>query len=459
MSRRLAFAVVGLLAALAYLAWVGVVAAWLAMGASVRIAARGALETATSAAASGATARARRPGPVPTPATPPAAERPPDAIAGTAIPGSPESSDRPGRAGPFESPGNADAGADPTDRPTRRVTATPERPRRGPTLPSAVDWPKLAEVGTREPLTATAHFHVFAEDPADPVLAAAADRWAPEVEALLADVTERLAGRGLPQAPVQLVFSRAYAARCPARGLASTGHDPPLIMIFVADDTTDVQVRAVLAHEITHHVTLDDRFVGDGILTEGIANWGAGRHMLAWQGVRSWEAAVRGYLVHGDYVSIADATALNPRPGEDCIARRDRVYNIRTAFVDWLILRVGLERVLAMPYVEIETPARNGQTPEVQRVPDYAAATGADLELLERLWLRDLAVPARPEARAIPDRRGGPALRVAMWPAHAPPAYPGPAVLPAISIGGFPGARPASGRAAAGRPSAHWNQP
>lgn len=457
MSRRLAFAVVGLLVAVTYLAWVGVVAAWLALGASVRLAARDARETATSAAASGATARARRPAPAP--ATPPAAERPPDAIAGTATPGLPESADRPGRAGPFESPGNADASAEPTDRPTRRVTATPEPPRRGPTLPSAVDWPKLAEVGTREPLTATTHFHVFAEDPGDPVLAGAADRWAPEVEELLADVTERLAGRGLPQAPVQLVFSRAYAARCPARGLASTGHDPPLIMIFVDDDTTDVQVRAVLAHEITHHVTLDDRFVGDGILTEGIANWGAGRQMLAWQGVRSWEAAVRGYLVHGDYVSIADATALNPRPGEDCIARRDRVYNIRTAFVDWLIVRVGLDRVLAMPYVEIETPARDDAAADVQRVPDYAAATGADLAMLERLWLRDLAAPARPEARVVPDRRGEPMPRAGLWLAQAAPAGPGPAVLPALSGWGSPGVRAASGRPAAGRPSAHWSQP
>lgn len=391
MNRRVVCLGAGLLLTAAYLAWVVVVAGGAAVG--VGLAARRATAEAVRAAAgtAQAAAHALEAGATPPPATPAPGGRPLPAA-------TPGADDRPARAGPFATGGPTAPAA--TDRPTRRVTATPEAPRRGPALPGAVDWPKLAEVGTRTPRTTTAHFHVFAEDDQDAVLAAAADRWAPEVEPLLADVTDRLGGRGLPTAPVQLVFSRAYPARCPARGLASTGHDPPLIMIFVDEATPEVQVRAVLAHEITHHVTLDERFVGDGVLTEGIANWGAGRHMLAWQGIASWDAAVRAYLRQGAYVSVADATALNPRPGEDCIARRDRVYNVRTAFVDWLILRIGLARVLAMPYVEVETPGRDGAPPEVQRVPDYAAGAGADLAVLERIWLRDLAAPGRPEARA-----------------------------------------------------------
>jgi hypothetical protein len=72
--------------------------------------------------------------------------------------------------------------------------------------------------------------------------------------------------------------------------------------------------------------------------------------------------------------------------------RRDRIYNIRTAFVDWLVRRLGLAAVLAMPPVEVELPPPdpNGSEPERLRVPDYPAATGQDLKTLEMLWLQEL---------------------------------------------------------------------
>jgi len=308
----------------------------------------------------------------------------------------------------------------------RRLTATPPPP--GPTPVSGVDWPKLAELGEREPQATTAHFQVFADDPDDALLGKAVDRWTPELEALLDRTRAKLGGRSLPTSPVQLVFTRAYDARCPARGLAATAHDPPLLMIFMDEATTELQLRAVLAHEMAHHLTLDERFVGDGILTEGIANWAADGLMLEWQDYPSWDAAVRDYLARGEYVSITDRSPLSPRPGEDCIARRDRVYNARTSFVDWLVRRVGLDTVLAMPYVEIEMPrmeeaadAEDGESaqseegaggtseggdadslatpePEILRVPDYEAATGLDLAALERLWLAEVRAGGRPEA-------------------------------------------------------------
>lgn len=306
----------------------------------------------------------------------------------------------------------------------RRVTATPPAP--GPTPVSGVDWPKLADVGDRQPGATTPHFQVFTADPEDTLLNEAVDTWAPELEALLARTSAKLGGRSLPKTPVQLVFTNAYGARCRARGLAATGEDPPLMMIFIDEATPEVQLRAVLAHEMAHHLTLGERFVGDGILTEGIANWAADDLMLRWQGYDSWDAAVRDYLARGDYVSITEGSPLSPEPGEDCIARRDRVYNVRTSFVDWLVRRIGLDTVLAMPYVEVElpraaaTPKPTGEAtagpdgdaadadsdePEILRVPDYEAATGLDLAALERLWLAEVEASAEP-GRAREDRRG-----------------------------------------------------
>jgi hypothetical protein len=258
-----------------------------------------------------------------------------------------------------------------------------------PTLPPAVDWPTLPDVSTSTPLTTTAHFAVHAADADDPFLTGMARTWAPALEDILRYTSARM-GRQLPKTPVHVVFARAYAAACPARGLASPGEKVPLLMIYVDEHTSAIQVRAVLAHEMVHHLTFDGRFVGDGILTEGIAHWGAGQMLLDWQKLGGWDEAVRRYLAAGEYVSIADDTALNPRPGDNCIERRDRVYNIRAAFVDWLIRNFGREVVLAMPYQEHTTVDPDSGEQKVERVPDYAAATGHTLPELERLWLAEL---------------------------------------------------------------------
>jgi hypothetical protein len=70
--------------------------------------------------------------------------------------------------------------------------------------------------------------------------------------------------RSLPKTPVNVVFARAYTAACPARGLAAPGEATPLLMIYVTDTISPIQIRAVLAHEMVHHLTADPRFVGDG---------------------------------------------------------------------------------------------------------------------------------------------------------------------------------------------------
>jgi len=250
-----------------------------------------------------------------------------------------------------------------------------------------VDWPEVPEVAALEPLTTTAHFTVTVADAGDALLVATAETWAPDLEPLLAEAAERV-GQALPRPPVAVVFARSYAARCPARGLASPGDDVPFLMVMVDEDTPDVQIRAVLAHELVHHLTYHGDFVGDAVLTEGVANWGAGEHALAWQGWSSWPEAARAYLEDGSYVSVADDTGQIPRDGEDCLARRDRVYNVRAAFVEWLVANYGRQTVLAMPSREVPDPASTeGGT---LAVTDYAAATGHSLVALERRWLAEL---------------------------------------------------------------------
>lgn len=288
-----------------------------------------------------------------------------------------------------------------------RGTPAPSADAAGPDTAApngAVDWPELVNLDGRAPIVRTAHFAVYGADAADLLLDGLARRWSRELERLLVADAAR-AGRELPDVPVQVVFARAYAARCPARGLAWADPDEPRIQVFVDATTPDVQVRAVLAHEIAHHLTLSESFVGDGVLTEGIANWVADEPMLAWQGFGTWDDAVRTYRADGSYVAITDPLGQQPIAGEDCLDRRDRVYNARASFVGWMVREFGLDTVLAMPYrvVPVATPAAtppaapdddadaaSDGSAATERVPDYRAATGADLPELERRWLAEI---------------------------------------------------------------------
>lgn len=305
------------------------------------------------------------------------------------------------RSGPLGNAGGSTAAAPtadpnlaaPTPRTTqsRAVTATPGAPAAEPSLPAAVDWPVTPDLTARRPLAESPQFRVFAAADDDALLVRRATEWSSRLGAILAADRQRLEGRDLPDR-VNVVFARRYVARCPARGLAATHDDPPLLMVFIDEASSAVQIEAVLAHEIAHHLTLDDRFVGDGVLTEGIANWGGGQAVLRWQGFSDWPDAVRGYWRQGRYVPITDASALQPRGADDCIARRDRVYNIRTAFVGWLIARIGLARVLAMPAATVTwTDPASGERRQ-QILPDYELATGSSLGQLERQFLRSLGL-------------------------------------------------------------------
>jgi hypothetical protein len=276
----------------------------------------------------------------------------------------------------------------------------------GAVAPS-VNWPDFEAYDAlleTQPTIQTTNFDLYAVDGGDPVLAASVARWAGQIETFHDYVTSRAGA--LSQTPVRVLFDRRYEARCPARGLASPGEESPYLVVFVDEETSDAQVRAVLAHEIAHHVFASEDFVGDGVLTEGLANWAAGAYALAWQGFDSWDDAARAYLRAGNYVSVADDGALTPREGEDCIARRDRIYNVRAAFVSWLIERHGLDLVRAMPErTEQRLNALSGERMEMA-VPDYEAATGRSLTQLESAWLRELLGGAEAAAES-PDSGAG----------------------------------------------------
>jgi hypothetical protein len=274
-------------------------------------------------------------------------------------------------------PDQAEAAPSPRTAAPDATEAAPEA-EGAPTLP--VDWPDLPPATELALVTTAGRLRVRTETDA-PLLVAEARRWGPEGEALLALQEARL-GLELPFETLDLVFASTYPGRCPARGLASPAEASPTLAIFIDETTTDVQIRGVLAHELVHAITMRETFVGDGVLTEGIANWGGGEFMLAWQGFASWEDAVRSYLAEGSYLSVADEEAMVPAPGEDCLARRDRVYNARASFTGWLIGRVGLTTVLAMPARRVE-----GRRDAYE--PDYEAATGFTLEELETVWLAD----------------------------------------------------------------------
>ncbi len=270
----------------------------------------------------------------------------------------------------------------------------------------SVNWPDFEayeDLALRQPAVQTTHFDLHAADAFDPLLIDAANRWATEIESIHDYVTSR-AGP-LASEPVAVLFDHAYDARCPARGLASPGGEAAFLVVFIDEETTDTQVRAVLAHEIAHHVFGGPEFVGDGVLTEGLANWAAGDYALAWQGLDSWTDGVREALREGRFVSVADDGGLTPRQGENCVARRDRVYNIRAGFVTWLVETKGLDLVRAMP-VKTETrfDAISAERIEMT-LPDYEAATGRSLTQLEGLWLQEL-LGANPQRNA-PDAPTG----------------------------------------------------
>jgi hypothetical protein len=222
--------------------------------------------------------------------------------------------------------------------------------------------------GLGQPAAQTVHYQFF--DP-EGTHGASIALYAAEGEEIYAYVAART---GLHVAtPIQVVIQTQAASDCAARGI--TYRDGGRISVFVTPDTSTGQLRMVLAHETTHVLHLP--YAADDItLLEGFANWASLRYWSDWQGLSSFDDAVRTYLVEGRYVPVDD-------PPADCtIAGRDVIYNERASFVGFLIERYGMDQFLAVSRTTVPTQRAN-----IPYIADYERIYGKSLEALLDEWL------------------------------------------------------------------------
>jgi len=184
---------------------------------------------------------------------------------------------------------------------------------------------------------------------------------------------------------------------CPARGLYyGETESGPLLVIFADETTSRVQVLAVAAHELAHHLTFH-KFGpgGDIILSEGLANWATRERWSVWHGWPSFDAAVLAYRRNGRYMPLAQTLIFDPHQMQelglnDCFALRDLRYNEWASFVDFLIQRYGLE-VIARLW---KTAPQSDPPPPGSPVPtaSYRRVLGKSLQELEQDWLHWIEV-------------------------------------------------------------------
>jgi hypothetical protein len=180
---------------------------------------------------------------------------------------------------------------------------------------------------------------------------------------------------------------------CPARGLYySQSGTEPLSIIFADATVGRIQVLAVAAHEMAHHLTFRKFGTGgDIILSEGLANWASADAWSRWQGWPSFSAAVRSYRLNNVYLPLEKTLAFDPGMAkeldlQDCFGLRDLRYNEWTSFVDFLVSHYGFETLGEL----WQTGPEDGQFSTDRRAPiaDYHDVLGKSLAELEQDWLR-----------------------------------------------------------------------
>ena len=312
--------------------------------------------------------------------------------------------------------------ATPIPQPTAPPTATPS-----PTVtPSATPTPRVVVLRTPAPpgtpapeptaagrlIAYTDHLDFYAEPGS--YWAARIPQVAGIIETDYWEIARRLQTT-LPEERVQVSFQDPSTSplvrgmQCPARGLYyGETENGPLMTIFADENTSLVQVLAVAAHELAHHLTSYKWGPGgDIILSEGLANWATRERWSAWQGWPSFDDAVRAYRRNGIYMPLTQTLIFDPRQTQelglrDCFALRDLRYSEWASFVGFLIDRYGMEVITELWEAAPENahPSPGSPVPTV----DYRRVLGRDLEDLEREWLRWLEVlqEARHPTLAIP---------------------------------------------------------
>jgi len=326
-----------------------------------------------------------------------------------------------------------------TPQPTATATPAPTATSTATQTPTPTQTPAVVILKTPRPRDRTApeptpagdliayseHLDFYAEP--DNYWGQHIDDIGPAIEGELRRVAARLRAR-LPEEHVAVSIQAPSTSplvrgmNCPARGLYyGPDQSRPLLMIFADENTSRVQVLAVAAHELAHHLTFAKLGEGgDILLSEGLANWASRDTWSAWQGWPSFAAAVRDYRRRRIYLPLEGT--LNFDPGvarelglSDCFALRDLRYNEWAAFVSYLIGRYGFETIAKLwetapanqrPARQLRPPERtpivpprsrpsvpgNRRPSRPQRAPtvDYAGVLGKDLQELEQDWLESL---------------------------------------------------------------------
>ncbi len=246
-----------------------------------------------------------------------------------------------------------------------------------------------------EKVATTTHFDLYANDGYFPVPLV---EWQALVETIYEDVMVQLGTNSAQR--ITLYFRQPSEHPCPARGLTMLA-EPPEIIIFADDETSQEQLLGVMAHEIGHVFLVhgfDPPLSSNRTLNEGLATWASQQYWNAWHG---WETLADGvqsfkesstYLPLYDNVELRDVYRSNSQPSDECLERRDILYTEWAAFQDYLIQEYGMDKLIALyettiPNVE-ETDT--GEEVIVGAPPDYQAIYGQALNQLETAWLQSL---------------------------------------------------------------------
>lgn len=122
------------------------------------------------------------------------------------------------------------------------------------------------------------------------------------------------------------------------RGTA--GND--IIQIFIRPQTSQDQILAVFAHELSHLLLY--KWVPQNnphrMLNEGLATWLAGKYWLQWHQIPSFNLAAREHINRNKYIKLDTSYVLIFKSVE----YRDILYSEWASFMDYLVKIYGFEK-------------------------------------------------------------------------------------------------------------------
>jgi hypothetical protein len=252
------------------------------------------------------------------------------------------------------------------------------------------------ELLEEEKIAVTAHFDLYADDGYFPV---PLSEWQGQVETIFNDVSAQI-GTNTNQR-IKLAFHSPIERTCQPRGMTIPA-EPPQIIIFADDETSQAQLQGVLAHEVGHVLLefgFDPPLSSNRALNEGLATWAAQPYWNVWQGWPSLAVAVQSfkeastYLPLHENIELTDVNRAASRFGDECLKYRDILYTEWAAFQDYLIQQFGMEALISLFETAIPETEETEMGAEVILIkpPDYQAIYGQALNQLEAAWLKSLA--------------------------------------------------------------------